>query len=428
VQSFERVPPRASKPEALPLREGGVYLLLGGFGTLGTAHAKALAGKVKAKLVLASRTALPERSGWDAWLASHGEADAVSRRIQKVRALEAQGAEVHVVAADVGDRTQLQAAVDAAVSRFGTLNGVVYAAGDVDPALFRAIPDTRPEDVRNHFRSRIQGVYALEEALAGRTLDFVHLASSLAAVLGGLGLASYTAATGFMDAFAAKHTQESPVAWTSVGWDAWRFEEGSASPLAAATPFGALAISADEGAQAFEHLLALGPVGHVAVSTSSLSARAARWTRPEQKEEKPQGALVQQDAGAEDRTPRPSLQNPYVAPRDELEETIARLWESTLGIAQVGVHDSFFELGGNSLVGVKLIARVREKFGVSIPAVSLYEGPTVHALAKLIKQATVPPDAAPAEEEDTSMDRGARRRARRARRSDSSEETSEEET
>jgi phthiocerol/phenolphthiocerol synthesis type-I polyketide synthase E len=429
VQAFEPVPQAASKPESLPLREGGVYLLLGGFGTLGTAHAKAIARKVKAKLVLASRTALPERSGWDAWLASHGEADAVSRRIQKVRALEAQGAEVHVVAADVADRAQLKAAVDAAVSRFGALNGVVYAAGDVDPALFRAIPDTRPEDVRNHFRSRIQGLYALEEALAGRTLDFCHLASSLAAVLGGLGLASYTAATGFMDAFATKHTQESPVPWTSVGWDAWRFEEGAASPLAAASPFGALAISADEGAQAFEHLLSLGPVGHVAVSTSSLSARAARWTRPEQdKAEKAQGALVQQDAGAEDRTPRPTLQNAYVAPRDELEESIARLWESTLGISQVGVHDSFFELGGNSLVGVKLIARVREQFKVSIPAVSLYEGPTVHALAKLIKAATLPPDAAPAEDEDTSMDRGARRRARRARRGESSEDASEDET
>jgi acyl transferase domain-containing protein/acyl carrier protein len=429
VQSFEPVTRDASRAEALPLREGGVYLLLGGFGTLGTAHARALARKVKAKLVLASRTALPERSGWDAWLASHGEADAVSRRIQKVRELEALGAEVYVVAADVADRARLRAAVDAAVSRFGALHGVVYAAGDVDPALFRAIPDTRPEDVRNHFRSRIQGVYALEEALAGRTLDFVHLASSLAAVLGGLGLASYTAATGFMDAFAAKHTQQSPVPWTSVGWDAWKFEEGSASPLAAATPFGALAISADEGARAFEHLLALGPVGHVAVSTSSLAARAARWTRPEQKQDKSSGALVQADAGAEDRTPRPTLQNAYVAPRDELEETIARLWESTLGIAQVGVHDSFFELGGNSLVGVKLIARVREQFGVAIPAVSLYEGPTVHALAKLIKAATLPPDAAQSEEEDTSLDRGARRRARRSsRRGESSEDAPEEET
>ncbi|MBZ4421925.1 SDR family NAD(P)-dependent oxidoreductase [Myxococcus sp. RHSTA-1-4] len=430
AQVFEPVAPDALRAESLPLREGGVYLLLGGFGTLGTAHARALARKVKAKLVLASRTALPERSGWDAWLASHGETDAVSRRIHKVRELETLGAEVHVVAADVADRTQLRAAVDAAVSRFGALHGVVYAAGDVDPALFRAIPDTRPEDVRNHFRSRIQGVYALEEALAGRTLDFCHLASSLAAVLGGLGLASYTAATGFMDAFAVKHTQESPVPWTSVGWDAWRFEEGSASPLAAATPFGALAVSADEGARAFEHLLGLGPVGHVAVSTSSLSARAARWTRPEQEKqaEKPQAALVQADAGANDRTPRPTLQNPYVAPRDELEETIARLWESTLGIAQVGVHDSFFELGGNSLVGVKLIARVREQFGVSIPAVSLYEGPTVHALAKLIKAATRPPDAAPAEEEDSGLDRGARRRARRAsRRGGSSEDAPEEE-
>ena len=103
-------------------------------------------------------------------------------------------------------------------------------------------------------------------------------------------------------------------------------------------------------------------------------------------------------------------------PRDELEEKIAHLWQTTLGIDQVGVHDNFFELGGNSLVGVKLIARVREQFGVALPAVTLYEGPTVGALAKLLKAASGTEDTDAAPEETEALSRGERRRARRANR------------
>ncbi|RKH14638.1 SDR family oxidoreductase [Corallococcus sp. CA053C] len=412
VQTFESVPADAPRAAQIPLREGGVYLLIGGFGTLGFAHAKSLAKRVKAKLVIAGRTGLPERAQWDAHLAANPEHNPVARRIQQVLELEALGAQVHVVSADAANKVQLQAAVDAAVSRFGALHGVVFAAGDVGQALFRAIPDTRPEDVRDTFHGRVRGLYALEEALRGRSLDFCLLSSSLAAVLGGLGLASYAAATSFMDAFATKQSQTTPVPWMSVGWDAWKFEshaEGTQSP------FGALAITLSEGEDAFEQLFQLGAVSHVAVSTSNLRARARKWAQPAATAES--AAAAKQEAGSSlGTTPRPTLQNAYVPPRDALEEKIAHLWETTLGIAQVGVHDNFFELGGNSLVGVKLIARVREQFGVALPAVTLYEGPTVGALAKLLKAATgaEDPDAVP--EDAEALSRGERRRARRANR------------
>ena len=97
---------------------------------------------------------------------------------------------------------------------------------------------------------------------------------------------------------------------------------------------------------------------------------------------------------------------------------LARLWAELLRLERVGIHDNFFELGGNSLVGIKLIARVREQFGVPVPAVTLYEGPTVEALAKLLKAATGGAEEQESEDSDN-RSRGARRRARRQRRGDS---------
>ncbi|PTL75146.1 type I polyketide synthase [Vitiosangium sp. GDMCC 1.1324] len=415
VQVFEPISARA--PDQVPLRDKGVYLVLGGFGTIGFNHAEALAKRVQARLVLVGRSALPERSAWDSWLATHDEKDPIGQRIRKVRALEALGAEVLVASADVADAAQLRTVVDQALSRFGALHGVVFSAGTVDASLFRSLADVTPTDARFLFQSRALGLYALEEALRGRQLDFCMLASSLAAVLGGVGRASYSAAMSFMDAFALRQTQESPTPWLSVGWDAWASDSGP-------NPFGSLSISATEGAEAFAHLLSLGPVAQVAVSTSHLPARIERNSQPEpqQKAEVAKAEHVVPDAQSQQAAPRPALQNAYVAPRDELEEAVAKLWESMLGITQVGIHDNFFELGGNSLVGIKLIARVREQFGVPVPAVTLYEGPTVEALAKLLKAASG--GAEEPSDDSESRSRGERRRAKRQRRGDS---TSDEE-
>src|SRR5439155_12880553 len=59
-----------------------------------------------------------------------------------------------------------------------------------------------------------------------------------------------------------------------------------------------------------------------------------------------------------------TVSNPFVTPNEGLEETLANLWQETIGVDSVGAEDNFFELGGNSLVAVQLASRVRAKFQV----------------------------------------------------------------
>jgi acyl carrier protein len=75
----------------------------------------------------------------------------------------------------------------------------------------------------------------------------------------------------------------------------------------------------------------------------------------------------------------------FVAPRTELEAAIARIWGDIIG-AEIGVTDDFFEIGGNSLIAVQLIALVRKEFGVRLPMRSIFETPTVAGTAALIAQ------------------------------------------
>jgi amino acid adenylation domain-containing protein len=81
---------------------------------------------------------------------------------------------------------------------------------------------------------------------------------------------------------------------------------------------------------------------------------------------------------------RPELAAAYVAPRTELERTIASLWRELLRIEQVGLHDNFFDLGGHSLLVVQAQARLRDVLGRDLPVVKLFQYPTISGLIEFL--------------------------------------------
>lgn len=83
---------------------------------------------------------------------------------------------------------------------------------------------------------------------------------------------------------------------------------------------------------------------------------------------------------------RPNLETAYVAPRTEVERTIATLWGEVLRIEKVGTHDNFFDLGGHSLLLVKVHTKLQDFFDKEISIVDLFKYPTLNALAKFISE------------------------------------------
>ncbi len=76
----------------------------------------------------------------------------------------------------------------------------------------------------------------------------------------------------------------------------------------------------------------------------------------------------------------PSLNYNYVAPTDDLEMKLVELWEEVLNRNKIGIYDSFFEIGGNSLKAVRLISRIRREFNISIDVAALYNNDTITAV------------------------------------------------
>src|SRR5581483_5507077 len=76
----------------------------------------------------------------------------------------------------------------------------------------------------------------------------------------------------------------------------------------------------------------------------------------------------------------------YVAPGTPVEELMCGIWGQVLRLEQVGVRDNFFDLGGHSLLGMRVVAQVREVFEVELPLRAVFEAPTVEALSQRIEQ------------------------------------------
>lgn len=234
------------EPTTLPrtLRRRGVYLVTGGLGALGMRVAQELARTVGARLVLTARTALPDRSDWDAHLEAHA-GDRVSAAIRGVRALEGLGAEVLVAAADVSDEVAMRAAVEAARERFGRVDGVFHAAGVAGGGLVSMKSREQADSV---LRPKVDGTLVLDRLL-GDEIDLFVLFSSILAVTGGYGQVDYAAANAFMDAFALSraggrvHTLT--VNW--CGWEGIGMLAGEIKPADASAGSGDHADAADGG-------------------------------------------------------------------------------------------------------------------------------------------------------------------------------------
>ena len=83
---------------------------------------------------------------------------------------------------------------------------------------------------------------------------------------------------------------------------------------------------------------------------------------------------------------RPDLDSDYVEPSNDVERMLVAMWEELLGVQGVGIEDSFFDLGGHSLIAVRLFARVKKTWAVDFPISVLFEAPTVEKIAARVAE------------------------------------------
>ncbi|ONI84578.1 hypothetical protein ALI22I_28935 [Saccharothrix sp. ALI-22-I] len=372
------------------LKPGGTYLITGGTGALGLAVAgNFAAAQPDLTLVLLSRSGVPPRAQWDDPIAVPA-GSAAAKRVDAVRALEASGATVVVVAADAGDPEALAEAVTTVRRDHGRIDGIVHAAGlpGGSTVMFR-----QSADFDAVVRAKLHAAFVLDQLTRDDRPDFIAHFSSVASVFPAPGQADYAAANYYLDNL-ARAQAGGPCHVIALDWVAWK-EIGMAVDFGTNgdTMFKALPTSVglgvlDAGLRSKRSRLFAGELNYRGELIHLLRSYDVPLSADiEAKVELEMKALEQRLVEAAEKT-RAGVAAVSVALEgrpdgqySEVERSVAQCLALAFGYDVLDVEADFFDLGGDSIMAAGVAGTIAVCHGVGYDVADLLADRTIAEIA-----------------------------------------------
>jgi myxalamid-type polyketide synthase MxaD len=395
---------KPAQPTPAPWRADAAYLITGGLGEVALELAPWAVAQGARRLILLGRSPLPPRADW-----SQLDPDSqTGRRVQAIRGLEAMGASVHYAAVDVSDEGQLYAFLDNyAAEGWPPIRGVIHAAAVIEDKL---LPELDEASLERVLAVKARGAWLLHRYFdETRPLDFFVLFSSIAAIMGNAGQASYAAANAFLDALAhLRRSQGQPA--LSINWGLWG-EVGFATTISGRRVvdymrgFGLTPLATSQALDSFERLL-----GQPALTqTAVLRADWRRWAEQgrlvglppflqtvcrvdEQSESKQPALTIRERLEAVPAGPA-RVQTFQTFLRDQLADVVK------IDPVHIDRETPLGDLGIDSFTAIELRNRLERSLGVTLSATVAWNYPTIAAMTPyLAGKMSLPlaPEAAPA--------------------------------
>ncbi len=350
---------------------GGTYLITGGTGALGLRMAVRLADLGARRLVLVSRSGIPDRQ-------SRGDLPDCEV-VRVVSGLEERGVSVHVASVDVAAAGAADA-LRAELRHMPPVRGVVHAAG-VEAGVF--LVNSTSEDFRATMGPKVDGALMLDEVFPPGQLDWLVLYSSCGYLAGFPGQGAYACANAFLDAFARYRRHRGDRA-TAVAWTAWRgLGMGSDSGFVAAQleALGMGVIGAEDAMRALDAAMRIDDPNIVVLPVLPEAAAV------------PMLAKVAPSA-ADDAQPRQPVGPGDADTADWVARQVLSAVADELGLTEddVDVRLPLVEIGVDSIMTVALRRRLEKRTGLALPPTLLWEHPTAAAVTARIVDLLNGPD------------------------------------
>jgi FkbM family methyltransferase len=378
TRSFEAIEGEESHPSLL--REAGVYVIVD-YQAAGLSHllVEYLARQRNATLVLMVQETLPSREEWARYLSEPDAHPLVCDSLRGIMEIESLGAKVAIIDAvqTLGDAQ----AFEQVVNRHADITGVLHALPSFEYGLIQFESEALPLTLRRE----MQRMSSLAQAMEKLSPDFVALVSSNIGFAGAVGQTDSCAASAFVQSIGDKLlvTQQKPVRSIAVdvrdmhvpGLDSDAFPPALSKYIEAGRKRYAL-----EKTSFFEALAAAFSMDKPQLAASAADLKdvireMGDATLPEVLHQ------VKMAGNVRSTGKRP----PYVEPETDIEKQVTTIWESLLGAKQIGLDDGFFNLGGNSLLAVQFISRVREAYQIDLSLKSLFQSSTVREVSIVVE-------------------------------------------
>jgi len=372
-----RGPARATRA----LRERGLYLVTGGLGGIGVEVARLLAGRARARIVLAGRSALPPVADWDRMVAGTTAADdATRRRLSAMREIESLASDISYVQADVSKPHDVTRLFDHIRRRHGHLDGVFHLAGLIDQELL-ALRSKSLDSFRAVMAPKVQGSWLLWQAVKAFKPDLFVLVSSVSSISGVFGASQcdYSTASRFQNAMAARLHDSGVRGAKSILLSEW-----ASHGMLVHTPVGPIVrqlglrpFSNQQALATIEQALSL-ETDHVVVISPDpqrfAPERLFQFRAAERTADAPAAPLAAPSVTPASGVPLFSRASSY------LKEQLAAMLK--LSIERIDTETNFMELGFDSIIAVQLRKRLLDDIGVRVDATTMFRYPSVRQLAR----------------------------------------------
>ncbi len=347
----------------LPLRENGVYVLTGGGGAIAQEIAKYMSDQQRIHLAFISRHTAP------------------SEQTQEM--IRMAGSSVSLHRADIGSFDSVQTVLHDIRRAYGPIRGVIHCAGIASEA--GTLLQKSNEAIRAVLHAKVYGTMYIDMATKQDEPDFFLCSSSIASHVGLASEIDYSLANAFLDAYCEERSLHTP-GTSCLNWPAWH-EQGMAVHAGGELASGVLhAISNTEAMDAFERVLQTGQsavvIGKPSRSDESFMRLMARdiglhaYMEQAEGDEARTAAVAEQHVAA-DITITLTGREAFT----RTEQTVAQIWHEVLGYKQYDIEDQFFDIGGNSILMLKVHARVDEQYPGAVQLPDLFSYSTIAKLS-----------------------------------------------
>ncbi len=329
---------------ASPVVASGCYLVSGGLGGIGSLLVESLLEQYQAHVLVIGRSPL----------------DSAMERMRELRRF---GGDLTYVSADIADAAAVEAAIRDAERGWGrALDGIFHLAGTY---VARPLLDETPETLAHGLHAKVTGAWVLHQSLQQRRGTFIVYFSSVLGAFGGAFAGVYAAGNAFL---AGLSHQQRALGWRShcLMWSQWE-DTGMNRGTGLDSALRGKGYRSLTRAQGLELLWAAlradQPHVLIGLDEKNLHIRSHLAAPPEEF-----AAAVLTS----------------IAPRTVTERELARIWRDLLGVEDISVHANFFEIGGDSLMAVRVVAEIESTFGRSLPMTELFRSPTLEQLAAVV--------------------------------------------
>ncbi|MFF2175854.1 SDR family NAD(P)-dependent oxidoreductase [Lysinibacillus sp. NPDC058147] len=395
VEEFKEIQMDDLEDRPVEIKDQGVYLITGGSGGIGLEMAEWLASQRPVRIALIGRTLLPERTEWDQLL-EQGDSHRVSRMINRIKKIEEMGSHVHYFSADISNEKAVRSIINELKQKYGNIQGVIHAAGvPGDGFLFKKDLDV----FDTVLFPKVYGTWVIHHVTKDENLDFFVMFSSGQSILSEPGHGDYTAANAYLDSFSS-YRKKLGLKTLTINWTTWK-ETGMAVNYGFNYDALFKAITIDYALEGFQEVLNKN-INRVLIGEFSYNPQflymlnRLPFKLSSKLREKSQKVL---DSHSNDE--KTKRQNKSARKVDkvelsgredkefsEIEVKVATIYNEVLGYTEIDIHDSFFELGGDSVMLNRMHAILEQEFPNAIKLIDLFNYTTIASLSKFIAEKT----------------------------------------